>query len=84
MILPRYLNVEAARHVLGLCVSVLLVVVIHRLTLYLGDVASGSLVPEAVVWILVWRLPDFLQTLLPLALFLGILLPFGRLHEEGP
>ena len=83
MILPRYLNVEAARHVLGLCVSVLLVVVIHRLTLYLGDVASGSLVPEAVVWILIWRLPDFLQTLLPLALFLGILLPFGRLHEEG-
>ena len=83
MILARHLNAEALRHMLGLSASILLIVALHRMTLYLGDVASGGLAPGALGRILLYRLPDFLQTLLPLALFLGILLPLGRLHEEG-
>ncbi len=83
MILRRHLNWESLTYMVGLSASLLLVVVIYRLTLYLGDVANGRLVLEALFWILLYRLPHFVETLLPLALFLGILLPMARLSEEG-
>lgn len=63
---------------------ILLVVVISgRFVKYLADAAAGKLAAEVLVSILLYRLPGFLELILPLGLFIGILLAYGRLYVES-
>ncbi len=63
---------------------ILLVVVISgRFVKYLAEAAAGKLAAEVLVSIIVYRLPGFLELILPLALFIGILLAYGRLYVES-
>ena len=55
----------------------------HRVGRCLAQAAQGVLDPSVLFLIMGFRLPGFLQLILPLGLFLGILLSYGRLYLES-
>lgn len=61
----------------------LAVAVISRFMQYLGEVASGQKAADALFLIMLYRLPEFLLVILPLALLLGIVLSYGRMYAEN-
>lgn len=68
---------------IAVSVTLLLIVMSSRFVKYLAQAASGDLAPEAVLAIMAYRLPAFLELVLPLALFIAILLSYGRLYVES-
>ena len=61
----------------------LAVAVISRFMQYLGEAASGQKAADALFLIMLYRLPEFLLVILPLALLLGIVLSYGRMYAEN-
>lgn len=51
-----------------------------RFIKYLADAAAGRLLGEVLLTIMAYRLPGFLELILPLGLFLGVLLAYGQLY----
>jgi len=83
LIIFRYLSRELLA-TLGAVSAVLLVIVMSgRFIKYLAQAAQGILDPGVLMTIMGYRLPGFLQLILPLGLFLGILLTYGRLYLES-
>lgn len=83
MIVFRYLSREVLTS-LGAVSAVLLVIIMSgRFIKYLAQAAQGALDPSVLLLIMGYRLPGFLQLILPLGLFLGILLAYGRLYLES-
>ena len=66
-------------------VSFLLLVIVMsaRFVKYLAEAAAGDLAPEVVFAIIAYRIPSFLELVLSLGLFIGILLAYGRLYVES-
>ncbi|MFW1678496.1 LPS export ABC transporter permease LptF [Pontibacter sp. JAM-7] len=83
MIVFRYLSREVLLSMLAVTAVLLVIIMSGRLVSYLAQVASGSLDADVLLQIIVYRLPDFLQLILPLGLFLGFLLGYGRLYLES-
>lgn len=54
-----------------------------RLVKYLAEAASGDLSPDVLMSIMLFRVPSFLELVLPLGLFIGILLAYGRLYVDS-
>ena len=83
LIVFRYLSREVLV-TMGAVSAVLLVIIMSgRFIKYLAQAASGALDPGSLFLIMGFRLPGFLQLILPLGLFLGILLAYGRLYLES-
>lgn len=59
------------------------ILVSSRFLKYLSQAAVGKLEGAAVFMIMAYRLPDFLELILPLGLFLGVLLSYGRMYLEN-
>ena len=83
MIIFRYLSREVLSATTAVTAVLLLVITSARLIKYLAEAASGRLDADVVFKIMFFRIPGFLELLLPLGLFLGILLSFGRLYLES-
>lgn len=83
MIIFRYLAREVLISTLAVTSVLLLIITSARLIKYLADAATGKLDAGFVFWVLLWRIPGFLELLLPLGLFLGVLLAFGRLYLDS-
>ena len=62
---------------------VLVVALTSRFIQYLGQAVAGELASDVLLLLIFYRLPDFLLVILPLALFLGILLAYGRMYAES-
>ncbi|MDG9926002.1 MULTISPECIES: LPS export ABC transporter permease LptF [unclassified Pseudomonas] len=83
MIVFRYLSREVLT-TLGAVSAVLLVIIMSgRFIKYLAQAAQGVLDPGVLFLIMGYRMPGFLQLILPLGLFLGILLAYGRLYLDS-
>lgn len=64
--------------------SVLLLIIMSgRFVKYLADAAAGKLGADVLFAIMGYRLPGFLELILPLGLFLSILLAYGRLYMDS-
>lgn len=83
MIVFRYLTREVVLTMLAVTLALLVIVITGRFGKYLSLAASGDLAGNMLFYILLYRLPGFLELVLPLGLFLGILLAFGRLYVES-
>ena len=83
MILFRYLAREILISMLAVSVTLLLITMSSRFVKYLLQAASGDLAPEVVLAVMAYRLPSFLEVVLPLGLFIAILLSYGRLYVES-
>lgn len=63
---------------------VLLVIVISgRLVAYLSSAAAGNLPAGLVFTVILYRLPGFLELIMPLAFFISVLLALGRLYVDS-
>lgn len=83
MIVFRYLSREVLVTLSAVSAVLLVIIMSGRFIKYLAQAAQGVLDPGVLFMIMGFRLPGFLQLILPLGLFLGILLAYGRLYLES-
>lgn len=68
---------------LAVTAILLLIIMSGRFIKYLAEAAAGELAAEVLFTIMGYRLPGFLELVLPLGLFLGILMSYGRLYLDS-
>ncbi|MEZ5529703.1 MAG: LPS export ABC transporter permease LptF [Porticoccaceae bacterium] len=83
MLIFRYLARDLLTTTLGVCSVLLLVIVSGRFVKYLAQAAAGDLDAGILLAIIGYRLPGFIELILPLAFFLGVLLSYGRLYVQS-
>lgn len=83
MIILRYLSRELLITLSAVSAVLLVIIMSGRFIKYLAQAAQGLLDPGVLFLIMLYRMPGFLQLILPLGLFLGILLAFGRLYLDS-
>ena len=83
MILFRYLAREVLFNTAAVSLVLLAIIMSGRFVAYLNEAASGQLDAAVLLTLMGYRLPSFLELILPLGLFIGILLAYGRLHVES-
>jgi lipopolysaccharide export system permease protein len=83
LIVFRYLSREVLLTLSAVSAVLLVITMSGRFVKFLAQAASGALDPGSLFLIMGFRLPGFLQLILPLGLFLGILLAYGRLYLES-
>jgi len=83
LIVFRYLSRELLVTLSAVSAVLLAIIMSGRFIKYLAQAAQGLLDPGVLFMIMGFRLPGFLQLILPLGLFLGILLAYGRLYLDS-
>lgn len=83
MIIFRYLAKEILFTLLAVSGVLLLIFMSGTFVRYLSAAAAGDLSPQALLVIMAYRLPGFLELILPLGTFIGVLLAYGRLYVES-
>lgn len=83
MIIYRYLSRQLLFTTLSVSSVLVMILVCGRFIKFLSEVVSGRFSAEAVFTIMLYRLPGFLELILPLGLFLGVLLAYGRMYLEN-
>lgn len=68
---------------LAVTLILLLIFMSGRFIKYLAQAASGGISPDVLFSIMAYRLPGFLELILPLGFFIGILLAYGRMYLES-
>lgn len=83
MIIFRYV----ARDILATTFAVTLVLVVvitsSRFVKYLAQAAAGQLDANVLFAVIGYRMPGFLELIIPLAFFLAVLLVYGRMYVES-
>jgi lipopolysaccharide export system permease protein len=69
--------------VFAVTLTLLVIIMSGRFVKYLGQVASGDFAPDVLFLVMMYRLPNFLEVVLPLGLFIGILLSYGRFYVDS-
>lgn len=83
MIIFRYLAREVLLSMTAVTGVLLLIIMSGRFIKYLANAAAGKYSVEVVFLFMLYRLPGFLELILPLGLFLGVLLAYGRFYLES-
>ncbi|QLH42731.1 MAG: LPS export ABC transporter permease LptF [Coxiellaceae bacterium] len=83
MIVFRYLTKEVYATILATTIILLLILISNQFIHYLNRAAAGGLPPRAVMQLMSLQVPLLLGYLLPLGLFLGILLAYGRMYVDN-
>ena len=83
MIILRYLVRELVGTWLAISGALLLVIAGGRFVKYLQQASVGRLQADVLWAIIGYRLPGFLEISLPLALFLAIILGYGRMYADS-
>src|SRR5690606_32550540 len=63
--------------------ELLLIVMSGRIVRYLADAAAGISEGGVLLTRMGYRMPSFLELILPLGFFIGILLAYGRLYVDS-
>lgn len=79
----RYLNRQIMVSMFAVSSILLLVFMSGRFLKYLAEAAEGELAGDVLFAIMAYRFPGFLELILPLGLFIGILLAYGRMYLES-
>jgi lipopolysaccharide export system permease protein len=82
-IIDRYLLRELAANFLGATLILLLIVVGTAIADLLAKIARGRIPPDLLFTLIALRSVDALTVLMPLAIFLGVLLAYGRLWRDS-
>ena len=83
MILYRYFINSIFSYTATISLIFILVIVSSRSIQYLEQAARGEINPEIVFTVVLFRLPEFLEVILPLSFFLSIILTIGRLRSDS-
>ncbi|NWN90840.1 LPS export ABC transporter permease LptF [Marinobacter adhaerens] len=82
-IIFRYLIRQVMVSMIAVSGILLLVFMSGRFIKYLASAAEGKYAPGVLFEIMAYRFPGFLELILPLGLFIGILLAYGRMYLES-
>lgn len=83
MILFRYLTREVLLTMSAVAGILLLVIMGSRFIRYFSDAAEGDIPVTILGSLMVFHLPGFMELILPLSFFLGILLAYGQLYMNS-
>ena len=83
MILFRYMAREVLATMISAAGIVLVISMGWRFSGYLDDAAAGLLSKDVLFLIMAYRLPGFLELIMPVALFLAIMLSYGRMYVDS-
>ncbi len=83
MILFRYLTREVLLTMSAVAGILLLVIMGSRFIRYFSDAAEGDIPVTMLGSLMMFHLPGFMELILPLSLFLGILLAYGQLYMNS-
>lgn len=83
MIIFRYLVREVYTALLVTTAILLLILISNQLIVYLDQVAAGQLSLHTMMQLMALQVPRLLSFLLPLGMYLGILLVYGRLYSDN-
>lgn len=83
MIIARYLSKQIMLVTAAITFVLVMIIMLSRFLKYLGQASQGELDPAVLMLLMSYRLPEFLQLILPLALLIGILLAYGRMYAEN-
>ena len=83
MILLRYLSRSVLLSTFAVSATLLVIVMSGRFVKYLAEAAAGNIAPEVLMSIMLYRIPGFLELVLPLGLFIAILLAYGRCYVDS-
>jgi len=83
VIIFRYLAREVLISMAAVTLALLLIFMSSRFVAYLAEAATGEIAGSILMPILLYRIPAFLELIMPLGLFLGIMLSYGRLYVES-
>jgi lipopolysaccharide export system permease protein len=83
LLIYRYLFKQVSSNFAAVAVVLLFIFVSGRFVKYLAEVASGVISSKVLFSILLFRIPGFVELILPLSLFLGVMLAYGRLYVES-
>lgn len=82
-IISRYLIRQVVVNMLAVSLVLMLVFMSGRFIKYLAEAAAGGISADVLFLIMAYRMPEFLELILPLGLFIGILLSLGRMYLES-
>ncbi len=83
MIVFRYLCRQLLQATGAIALALLAVAMTGRFVQYLGDAVAGRALPDVLLPLMLYRIPEFLIVILPLSLLLGVVLVHGRMHAEN-
>jgi lipopolysaccharide export system permease protein len=83
VIIARYLTREVFTTLLGITLVLLLAFLSQQFVRYLSYVAVGKIPTNVLLMLVSFEIPYLLAMLLPLGLYLGILLAYGRLYADN-
>lgn len=83
MIIYNYLARQLFVSTAGVAFVLSLILVSGRFIKYMAEAASGRILGDVLFAIMAYRLPGFLELILPLSLFLGVLLAYGQLYMSN-
>ena len=79
----RYLNREVMTHMVAVSFVLLVIIFSGRFVKYLAEAATGDIAADILLPVMFYRLPGFLELIIPLGLFIGILMSYGRMYVES-
>jgi lipopolysaccharide export system permease protein len=83
LILYRYFAREVFTTMLAVAGVVLVISMGWRFSGYLNEAAAGGLTKDVLILMMLYRLPGFLELILPISFFLSIMLTYGRLYVDS-
>lgn len=83
MLIFRYLSKQILQVMSAVTLVLLVVAVTSRFIRYLGDAVAGQLASDILLALMLYRVPDSLLVIIPMALFLGIILAYGRMYADN-
>jgi len=78
-----YLTRQLLGTTLALVLVLTAVITTGRFIKYLSDAATGEMASHLLLSVILYRLPGFLDVILPLSLFLAVLLVYGRMYVDS-
>lgn len=83
MILFRYFSQQVIVTMLTVTGIVLVISMGWRFSGYLNEAASGSLSKDVLFYLIMFRIPRFLELIIPVSFFLSIMLVYGRMYVDS-
>lgn len=83
MIIRRYIASQVLLSTLAVASVLTVILMSGRVIRYFGMAADGRMDVSLLTAVLVYRLPQFLELIVPLGMFIAILLTFGRLYIDN-
>ena len=83
MIIRRYISLQVLGSAAAVALVLTVILMSGRIIKYFGMAADGRMDVKLLTAVLLYRLPGFLDLIVPLGLFIAILLTFGRLYLDN-